>query len=576
VNSILMFVFLLKIFKKEKQGKTDDDFPYIPLLGALIFAVHTVHTEAIAWVSGRTDSLSFTFFVASFIFYLKYSSDKSAPGQNRNLFFTCLLYVLSLLSKEMAITLPVAIIFYDVIVEKLNFDSIKKTKLKIYTALVLISVIYLVIRWYVLKDIPERETYFYFYGKDFATALFTMMEAIPVYLKLLVFPAGLLYHYNGYLPYVNNPFNAYDIIFIITAVLLVIVFFYSLKKHAIVSYSVLFFFLTISPVLNIVPTLSFLAERFLYLPSAALILVLVYFAGRLDFKKYKSSILVASTMLILILGVMTIIRNRDWKDNDSLFLSAGDKPGTVIYVNLANIYAKKQQYDIAEKYYRKALDLKDELVLANNNLGKVLIVEGKLDSAYYYVKKAKMLDTLSPEPRFTLAQLYANKNMIPDAIRELEQIQKISPGGYMNSAEVLADLKQRLKTDTSGIGTRKPNQNADKIIQLEQESYKKFSDKDYDSAISVLRQLIELNPASSATYYNNMGMCYQSQNKPEDAKKYFQLAVNADSKFSTAYNNLGMIYEKMGDKENAKKNFKSALDADPNNKSAADNYNRLK
>jgi tetratricopeptide (TPR) repeat protein len=308
----------------------------------------------------------------------------------------------------------------------------------------------------------------------------------------------------------------------------------------------------------------------------ALILVLVYFAGTLDFSKYKSSILTSSSIVILVLGVLTIVRNKDWKDNDSLFLSADDKPGTVVYVNLANIYAKKQQFDIAEKYYRKALDLRDELVLANNNLGKVLIVEGKLDSAYYYVKKAKMLDTLSPEPRLTLAQLYANKNMFPDAITELEELQRISPGGYMNSAEMLADLKRRLNTDSSGIISQKPKLNADKIIQLEQESYQKFTGKDYDSAISELLQLIQLNPASSATYYNNIGMCYQSQNKPEDAKKYFGMAVKADSKFSTAYNNLGMVYESMGDKENARKNFKSAMDADPKNKSAADNYNRLK
>jgi superkiller protein 3 len=281
-------------------------------------------------------------------------------------------------------------------------------------------------------------------------------------------------------------------------------------------------------------------------------------------------------MIVLALGVMTILRNKDWKDNDTLFLSADDKPGTVIYVNIANIYAKKGQYDIAEKYYRKALDLKDELVLANNNLGKVLIVKGKLDSAYYYVKKAKMMDTLSPEPRFTLAQLYMNKNMYQDAIYELEQLHRISPGGYMNSKEMLEQLKRRIKTDSTGIISQQPKLEADKIIKLEQESYKKFTDKDYDAAIEELKELVKLNPASSPTYYNNLGMCYQSKNNLQESKKYFELAVESDSKFSTAYNNLGMIYEKLGDKENAKKNYKSAIDSDPNNNSAKDNYNRLK
>lgn len=576
INSILLFVFLVKVLKRIKPGKAEDDFPYIPLLGALIFAVHTVHTEAISWVSGRTDSLSFTFFIASFIYFLKYTSERDISKKKISFLLTGLFYIISLLSKEMAITLPVAVILYDVVVEKLSLDSIKKTRLKMYSALILISILYVLLRWYVLKDIPERETYFYFYGKDFATTLFTMMQAIPIYLKLLVFPAGLLYHYNGYLPYTSSPLTEYNIIFLVLLVIFITAFFYFLKQHSIISYSIMFFFLTLSPVLNIVPTLSYLAERFLYLPSVSIILIAVYIAYTLDFKKYKTAIIMTSSVIILVLGIMTILRNKDWKDNDSLFLSADDKPGTVVYVNIANIYAKKQQFDIAEKYYRKALDLHDELVLANNNLGKVLIVEGKLDSAYYYIKKAKMLDTLSPEPRFTLAQLYADKNMLPDAVSELEQLHRIQPGGYMNSKEMQAELKRRLSTDTSSVITQKSKLGAERIIQLEQESYKKFSEKDYETAIGELKQLIELNPASSAQYYNNIGMCYQSQNKPEDAKKYFELAVKTDSKFSTAYNNLGTIYEKMGDRENAKKNFKSAIDADPNNKSAVDNYNRLK
>lgn len=573
INSLLLFRFLMLIFNKYKSAS--EEFPYLPLIGALIFAVHTVHTEAVTWVSGRTDSLSFTFFIAAFIFFLKYSGSTEKRLQNKYFILICAMYVLSLLSKEMAITLPVAIILYDVIVERIQKDVVN-SRLKIYGALIVISLLYVVLRWYILKDVPERETYFYFYGKDFATLFFTMMQAIPIYLKLTVLPVGLLYHYNGFLPYVDSIASPNVLIAFVLVILLIIAFIFFLKKSPVISYSILFFFLTLSPVLNIVPTLSYLAERFLYIPSVAPIIIIVYLAYRIDFEKYKNPVLITSSLIIMVLGILTIIRNRDWKDNDSLFLSADDKPGTVIYVNIANIYAKKQQYDIAEKYYRKALDLKSEIVLANNNLAKVMIVEGRLDSAFFYVNKAKMLDTLSPEPRFTLAQLYASKNMIPAAIKEIEDLYRVMPQGYMNSKEMLDDLKRRVKQDSASVYSQNPTYSPDKIIQMEQESFKKYKEKDYISAINKLKELIEINPSSSASYYNNMGMCYLDQNKLEDSRKCFEEAVKADSKFSTAYNNLGTVFEKMGDKENARKNYKSAIDADPNNKPATDNYNRLK
>ncbi len=576
INSLLVFRFLLLIFGKKQEKRTTEKIPYIPLFGALIFAVHTVHTEAVSWVSGRTDSLSFTFFIASFIYYLKYSGDNISRKKSLYLILTGLFYILSLLSKEMAITLPAAIILYDLIVQKYPLGMLLKSKLKIYSVLIFISLFFLLLRWYILRDIPERETYFYFYGKDFSTTFFTMLQAIPIYLKLMVFPIGLLYHYNGYLPYVNSLSNMLVILAILLLLFLGLIFFYYRKKHPLISFSVIFFFLTLLPVLNIVPTLSFLAERFLYIPSLSLILILVYIAHNADFKKFKTPIFVSSTLIILLMGILTIIRNNDWKDNDSLFLSADDRPGTVTYVNIANMYAKKQQYDIAEKYYRKALDLKDETVLANNNLAKVLIVEGKLDSAYYYVNKAKNLDSLSPEPRFTLAQLYISKNLIPDAVDELESLHKIMPGGYMNSKEMLEGLKQKLRQDSTGIYSNGSKIDPAKIIQMEQDSYKKFQKKDYEGAVKELLELVELNPSSGAAYYNNLGMCFLDQNNLAESKKYFELAVKADKKFSTAFNNLGNIYEKLGDKTNALKNYKSAIDTDPNNKSAQDNFNRLK
>lgn len=576
INSLLFYYLLSLIFKDKQESKNQIKIQYAILTGALIFAVHPIHTEAVSWVSGRTDSLSFTFFVASFIFYLKYSKELEDKNRIRDIVYICVFYVLSLLTKEMAITLPVVIILYDLIVEKFSFRKIKEN-ISIYFIFFIISVLYLITRWYILRDVPERDTYFYFYGKDFSTVFFSMLQTIPLYLRLIVYPVGLLYHYSGYLPYVNT-FMASGVIVSVTLIALITaISIYCYKKQSLITYSFLFFFITLLPVLNIVPTMNFVAERFLYIPSISLSLILVFIFYRLDFNKYRSSALTVYFSIIAVFGILTIMRNGDWKNNDTLFLSADDKPGTVTYVNIGNIYANKGEYDVAERYYRKALDLRAETVLANDNLGKIFMVKGNFDSAFYYINKSKSLDTLSPEPRFALAQLYMKNNMIPQAINELEKLHEIVPT-YMNSNQILSELKSKLYQDST-ITQQKPdmqNSNSMRVKQLEQDSYLHYHNKDYKMAIKELNELIESNPSAKSSYYNNLGMCYMEQDDLKNAEKYFESSIEANKNFSTAYNNLGQVYEKMGNKEKAKEIYKQAIDIDPNNKDAKLNLEKLK
>lgn len=564
INVLLLFRLLMLMFEKS-QSKYKI---YAVLTGAVIFALHPVHTEAVAWVSGRTDSLSCTFFFASFIYYFKYSKD------TKNLYLALMLifYLLALLAKEMAITLPVMIILYDIIVNKLSIREALKQKLKVYSALIILSVLYFVLRWVVLKDTPQRETYFYFYGRDFASVFFTMLQTIPVYFKLAVTPYGMVYHYSGYLPFITSLFEFGALFSVLFILVLCFAAYYLRSRIPVITYSILFFFITLIPVLNIVPTMNFMADRFLYIPSVFLSLIAIAVILKYYSAKNANIILVTSGVVVLAYGYMTVSRNADWKNNDILFLSAEGKPGTVLYVNIGNIYGNKGQYDIAEQYYRKALDLKIESVLANNNLGKIFMLKENFDSAYYYMYKAYLLDTLSPEPMHTLAQLYTRSDKLPEAIEWLEKIQSITPN-YMNSGQMLEELKvkqQMMQSNNISQG------DMNKAAMLEKSSYKNYRDKNYDKAIEELKELIRLNPAGAAGYYNNIGMCYFDREKYLEASENFKLSIKNNPKFSTGYNNLGSCYEKLGDKQKAIENYKKALEADPNNQNAKDNLEKVK
>lgn len=568
INSLLFFA-LLNLMFRNVQSKFKE---YAILIGALVFAVHPIHTEVAAWVSGRTDGLACTFFFASFIFYLKYSY------QDKKLFMvlTFVMYLLALFSKEMAITLPVVIILYDLIVNKINLKEELKKKAPVYGGLILISVLFVLLRWSILSSVVPRTTYFYFFDKDLATTFFTMLQTIPVYFRLSIVPYDMLYHYSGYLPYISSPFEPWAIAAIILIGILGYAAYYLYNRLPYVSYAIIIFFVTLLPVMNIVPTMNFMGDRFLYIPSMFFSIIICSVLIKYYKEKNTNLILGASVVVLIGYGYMTITRNADWKTNDKLFLSAEGRPGTVIYVNIGNIYATKGEYDIAEVYYRKALDLRKEVVIANTNLGKVFMIKNNFDSAYFYINRGYLNDTLSPEPMLAMAMLNTRNEKIPEAIEWLEKIQKVTPN-YMNSAQTLQELKLEQQRKITGVKTdTSMTDEMVKLQNLETSSYNSFQKKEYDKAIAELKELIKINPERAGGYYNNIGFCYMDQGKYSEAAENFLQAVKLEPKFSTGYNNLGKCYENMGDKQKAIEYYKKAYDVDNNNQLAKDNYERMK
>lgn len=554
INTLLVFKLLMLLFKNvQHKYKT-----YFLFFGAALFALHPIHTEAVSWVSGRTDSLFFTFFAAAFIYYLKFKEEST----NKNLLMLSLYYFLSLLSKEMAITLPVVIILYEFIINQKNklADFAQEKKAIIYMAAV--SVLFLFIRWLILKDVPVRESYYYFYGKSFATVFFTMLQAIPVYFKLILVPYGMLYHYSGNLPFIDSIARTEAIFAIAIIAILLFSAFYLRKRLPWLSFSIFFIFLTLAPVLNIVPTMNFIAERFIYLPSLALSFAAVALA--IKYYSPKRNIAIFSLCGIFVIGYvyLTYTRNMDWKTNDTLFWSAEGKPGTITYVNIGNMYANKQEFDRAEIYFRKAIDLRKETILANNNLGKIFMIKGDNDSAYFYMYRAYTLDTLSPEPMHSIGTLLANNDKTDEAIMWFQKIKTINLKGYLNSNQQLDDL---LKTRNNSGNVNLKMTKTNDIMELEKSSYQFYQKKEYAKAIEVLNKLIEKDPANNSNNYNNMGMCYLDQNDLNQAKNFFEKSIESNKSFTPAYSNLAATYIRIGDKQKAKENYNKVLELDPHN-----------
>lgn len=553
IAALLLLMILIKIFGEFKFGMMS------ALLSALIFAVHPVHTEAVSWISGRTDSLTTMFFFLSFLFYIKYS----AEGNSKSILAVSLIaYFLGLLSKEMIVTTPVLLFVYDYFFRKRRLDWFKKNILP-YALFILVTVIFVLIRYLVLKDVVDRTTYMYFYGEETSTAFYTMLKTIPVYFRLLIVPVNLLYHYNGVLADSYSITDFKVILSILFIIAMLVISFYLQKKYGEVSFTILFFFISLLPVMNIIPTMNFMAERFLYLSSFALSIFISFVIVRYANEKNKNIFAVLSLLVIIAFAYFTVNRNAEWKNNETLYMTADGKDGSVLLVNAGNMYANKKNYDEAEKRYRRAIEIRDNSVLAHHNLGLIFLIKGDYDSAEIKFRKGISIDSLAPDGYFQLSNIYQQRGNIPEAIRMLEKLQTIVPN-YRESKSILDMLK-------SGQGSVENNipENLSESVQknqlaiYEKRSFQFYQEGKFEDAIKDLNEAVKLNPASASGYLNNIAMCYLGLNNKEKAKEYFNKAIEKDNKNINAYGGLADVYLNEGNNSKAKEVYAKILSINP-------------
>ncbi|HEY5534013.1 MAG TPA: tetratricopeptide repeat protein [Ignavibacteria bacterium] len=431
------------------------------LISAAIFAVHPVHTESVSFISSRTDVLCSIFFFLSFYYYIKYrnifipgniSKTKETPNKNiknekvknvnfnKFLILSFLYYFLGLLSKEMIITLPLLFILYDFVLLKQPLINLRKY-LKVYFAFILITSVYLLIRYFEVRGTEEKLIFNWFYGKSTLILFSTMIKTIPEYVRLLFIPINLIYDYNGVISYSYSIFDVaviFSIIFTI-ALIWLSVFFY--KNNSIYSYSILFFLITLTPVINIVSTCNIMAERFLYMISFSLSVAVGYFLCKFIRHKNFRSVVSISLIIIIIFSYLTYERNKAWKDNDTLYMSAEGSESLSAMINVAGIYTRKGQIEKAEKLYRKALDINDNAINAHQNLGILYMVKKNYDSAEIRFRKAQQIDIKFPNSYYMLAKLKLLTNKTAEAITELETMQKLNLV-YKDSGRILDSLKR--------------------------------------------------------------------------------------------------------------------------------------
>jgi tetratricopeptide (TPR) repeat protein len=417
--AVVVFQIGLCIFREVMpEGRESAVWP--AFLAAIFFGIHPIQTECVSWISGRRDILCGLFYLAGLLMFIRYY----LSGRKYYIAAIVVCYVLSLSSKEMGVTLPLALILYEYFfMRKREGLAQSKSRMKyIYVSLLVVAVVFSMLT----LDVSTGQKRATLYGNSRYLTSLGMAKVMVEYIKLLIFPIDLCAEHMISIPKTIREPAVLGSLLIAAAI--VVISAVSFKKNKIVSFCILWFFITLLPVSNvIVPVGNMMAERYMYIPSVGFCLLL----GGLIWRVRRKRVAVALvSVLIISYSCLTIIRNRDWKDTFTLWdKTARQSPGSTrpLY-NLANAYARRDMYDMAIVRYRELISINPYRALYHNNLGHVYDEKGLREEAREQFEIAARLAPLSGTVHNNLGLMYRKRGKDREAIREFRKAISLEPG----------------------------------------------------------------------------------------------------------------------------------------------------
>src|SRR6185295_3114025 len=354
-NTVLVFWLVRRI--SSNRG-------YLPFVAAAIFAVHPIQTNAVTYISGRRDILFSLFYIASFHAYLSFR--KSRSPKHAGLFVG--LWILSLMTKEMAVSLPAVIFLWNfcdawsdqtgstlrrsVEAGKRAFAADKL----LYIGLIAAAAGY---AWYqtYLVGASLRSGYagLRYWGGGFMATALTMMRVHAWYLKQLVLPTPIAQYYGAF----DISTTLLDWRVLASLVLIVAVLaaaFALLGKNKAMAFAIFSYFAILLPVSQIIPHHELLADHYLYLPMMSFGLGVALIARKISSRSLIATRAVVATITValMVLGVMTVFRNTVYKDDLTLWkTNCEEAPNSLRAISsLASQYATSYPARSAELYKR--------------------------------------------------------------------------------------------------------------------------------------------------------------------------------------------------------------------------------
>ena len=537
LNSVLVF-FLIRGLETRIS---------IAFISALLFGVHPIHVESVAWVSERKDVLSTFFFLGGLLFYLKYL--KSQKGV---FYYSCLLaVVLSLLCKPIAILFPVAMILIDNC-----FERPFKRKVVLEKLPFLVIGFAFLVGVFFSQGIEEKWS-----GQSlsFIQNIFVAAGNLKFYLVKSFIPVNL----SAYYPYPEDV-KFFDFGTLSSLALTVFLFYWvwsirTQKPKVFLGWMLFLIFLI--PYLKLIPfgAKFIAADRYMYLPSIGLFFAVVKTGYCLYEANYRGVGFLRGTLWVVLMcsllfySCLTWERCKIWKNSGTLWTDVLEgNPG------FSMAYYMRGRFHGEIGNYKEVIEDLSNVLKTYQDPGLILHFRGE---AYLYLEDySRALEDFNQAIKlrpskaplyFNRGLVFLNRNEIDLAINDFEQSLEINPEySFALNSLGLAYYKQGKMLKAIG--------RYDKAIKIKEDFTKAYINrgkaylalKQNGQAIRDFNEALDLKP-EAPTVYNYRGEAYRNLKQWDRAIEDFTSAIRVRSDYKLAYLNRSLAHLMKGEKEKA-------------------------
>jgi Flp pilus assembly protein TadD len=489
---------------------------------ALLFAVHPLRVESVAWISERKDVLSTFFGLLALWAWGRYVM---WPSVARYL-VVCLALALSLMAKPMFVTLPCLLLVFDWWPCLRMRTARDWPRLLIEKTPLFLLVIGSAWLTYVAQSAGGATRSLTDFSLPVRTA--NAVVSYAAYARHTLWPSGLAFYY----PHAGAGLPAWQArIAVILLIAATAVAFAMRRRAPYLLVGWLWYLGTLVPVIGIVQVGNqAMADRYTYFPQIGLLLAVCAGAGDLLANRRPMAIALTAG-LALALVTVTTVQLRLWHDPFALFQRSLDitGPNRSIYECLAAAYEDRGELDEAEQCFRKALECEPDEVVTLTSLGTLLAREGRLDEAAEVLERARDRAPEFPLPHSRLESVYLKQGKLDKAAAELIKFCALVP----NSPEGYNDL-----------GT----------IYLRQNRL--------DDAIRLFRKACEVAPDVSEGYMN-LGLAEERRGDFAAAAESYARAVKLRPDFYQARAGLGVALSRLGRRQEGLAHLQAAVQTEP-------------
>lgn len=498
----------------------------LAFIAAAMFALHPIHTESVAWVAGITDlQLSF-FYLLTFSIYLSAGSSAAGNGWRTRTAMAASL-VLSLFSKEPAVTLPFLATVYEHGYREDRASTTFRQKLDRYWLLWGLAFAYIVFRVWLLGSIAPVTRRV---AVSWPEAFLSGFSLAAQYVWKLLWPLELCAHYvfRKSDSLADPRVLAGIAVFALAGVLFVFLW----RRQRTVTFALIWFLATLAPALNARwMAANVFAERYLYLPSVGFCWLVAWAWWRVwedstTRPALRRAFVACLGLLALFYGARTIVRNRDWRDEVTLYAQTlrVSPDAYLIRTNLGTVYWNRGDRTAAVREWQAALAYNPDDVILLNNLGLAHAREKQFGDAARLFHRAIQVRPEYAEPYFNLGRMYEQMGRAEDAQREYSAAVRVAPlhagarnrlGLLLLASGQLDEAQEQFGRSLAAEPTAAAYTGFGTVL---------FRRGNFSAAESSFRNAIALD-AFDATAYEGLGNLYAATERPAEALRAYDRAL---------------------------------------------------